>query len=56
LINKKIIKMVQEASYRCLDCGDILDYEYHCIIHAMDWKHKNFEMLGTDIKMVIKAG
>jgi hypothetical protein len=46
--------MVQKAGYKCLTCGDEFEYKHHCILHSMEWKHDTFEMLGTDIQIVIK--
>ena len=43
------------ADYRCLDCGELLEYKQHCVLHTIECKHENFELVETDIKIKIKA-
>lgn len=42
------------VEYVCKECGEVFEYRQHCIIHALEWKHQNFEMPSTDIQIVIK--
>jgi hypothetical protein len=46
---------VQAADFKCIDCGEQFEYKAHCILHHLDSKHENFELLATDIKMNIKS-
>jgi DNA-directed RNA polymerase subunit RPC12/RpoP len=43
------------TDYKCLECGEELEYKQHCVLHAIEWKHKNYEIVATDKKIVITA-
>ena len=42
------------TDYKCLDCGEVLEYKHHCVLHANEHKHQNFEIIETELKMTIK--
>jgi len=42
-------------TYKCLDCGEIFENKALAMIHHVETKHQNFELMGTDVKMIIKS-
>jgi len=49
------LKMSVQASYMCLDCGDIFENQVQAVIHHLQEKHQNFQILGSDYKIKIKS-
>ena len=49
------LKMNLEANYLCLECGQIFENRVQAVIHHMEEKHQNFQIIGTDFKMLVKS-
>jgi DNA-directed RNA polymerase subunit RPC12/RpoP len=43
------------TDYKCLDCEEIFDNKIEAVIHAVQTKHSNYQIVGLDIKMIVKA-
>jgi len=40
--------------YKCLECGEVIEYKSSCVKHHLEEKHTRFELIDTDIFMEIK--
>lgn len=47
--------MPLKASYRCLECGEIFENKIQAVIHSIETKHENYEMLGSGLIINIKS-
>ena len=47
--------MTSFGEYRCLDCGEVFENRVQALIHHVSTKHQNFELIGTDCKMIAKS-
>jgi hypothetical protein len=43
------------ADYRCLECKEVFENKTQAIIHGIESKHQNYELVGTDAKLTVKA-
>lgn len=43
------------ADYRCSECGEEFEYKAHCVLHNLEEKHEKFELIGTDVNIIIKS-
>ena len=43
------------ADYICLDCEEIFENKTEAIIHHINTKHENYELMGTNLKFKIKS-
>jgi len=43
------------SRYKCLECEELFEHEFMCVIHHVNCKHEKFEIDGTDIKLNIKS-
>jgi len=44
-----------KGEYTCLECGEFFENQTATIKHSMETKHARFELIGTDIRINIKA-
>lgn len=43
------------VKYKCLDCGEEFENKIAAVIHAVATKHQNYDLVGTDVKLTVKA-
>jgi hypothetical protein len=41
--------------YKCLECGEIIEYKPSCAKHHLEEKHTRFELIGADVFFEIKS-
>jgi hypothetical protein len=46
---------MQSADFKCLECGEDFEFKAHCVIHHIDTKHQDFQVMGSDLKMIVKS-
>jgi len=43
------------GTYKCIECDEIIEHECCCAKHHLETKHGEFELMHTDVKLVIKS-
>ncbi len=41
--------------YECTVCGEQFPEKVNCVIHHMEKKHEDFELIETNVKLSIKT-
>jgi len=42
-------------TYKCLECGEIIEYKSCCAKHHLETKHTKYELIKADIFLEIKS-
>jgi hypothetical protein len=46
---------MQAGEFKCCECGEEFEYQSHCAFHHLETKHQNFELISTDVNILIKS-
>jgi hypothetical protein len=48
--------MLKIADYLCLECKEILENSIQAVKHSSEFKHENYELIGSEQRIIIKMG
>lgn len=43
------------ADYQCKDCEEVFENKIQALIHHVATKHQNYDIMGTDVQMIVKS-
>jgi hypothetical protein len=41
--------------YKCKECQEVFENKVAAVIHSVSTKHPEYDLIGTDVKMIVKS-